>query len=222
MQGKELIQLNSDLEVSRGDLVWRCTEIAAIENDAQLRSAREVLGDCKTVLKAIDKFFEPLADAAHKAHKAITARRADIKIDLASEATRVQKLMDGYLTAQRIKQEAARRAEEQKRRAEAEEEALRQAEVLEEMGNTTGAENVLNNAHAMAAPVKVQKSDYAPEVQGLAVRERWTFEVIDRDAVPRQFLMLDEKKIKNHVETLKQDAEIPGLRIYPEVRTSVR
>lgn len=53
-------------------------------------------------------------------------------------------------------------------------------------------------------------------IPGVSFPTRWKFEVTDPDAVPREFMLIDDKAIRAVVTKQKQDTQIPGIRVYPE------
>lgn len=55
-----------------------------------------------------------------------------------------------------------------------------------------------------------------PKVAGINTREVWKFEVTDPAAVPREYLSVDESKIRKVVGALKGDTRIAGVRVYSE------
>jgi hypothetical protein len=86
------------------------------------------------------------------------------------------------------------------------------------------------NAEAKAAnvePVKVQ-APLAPKPKKVtrtaegssSISERWTFAVEDESRIPSKYFVLDTKKIGQDVRSGIR--EIPGVRIYPEFKTSFR
>lgn len=66
----------------------------------------------------------------------------------------------------------------------------------------------------------------APRVQGVSMREVWDFEVVNLDEVPREFLCLDEAKVRAaiwYADTEKTPPRpIPGLRFFLRGQVSVR
>ena len=70
-----------------------------------------------------------------------------------------------------------------------------------------------SRADKVVAPV-IQRE--APKVQGVSMREVWKFEVTDATQVPREYLVVDETKIRKVVAALRSDAKIPGVRVYAE------
>lgn len=49
--------------------------------------------------------------------------------------------------------------------------------------------------------------------QGLDLRKSWTFRVVDAASVPREYLRVDEDKIKRLVTAMKGDVSIPGIAV---------
>jgi hypothetical protein len=49
---------------------------------------------------------------------------------------------------------------------------------------------------------------------GIGFGSKWEFNVVDPMLVPREFLMVDEKKIGQYVRAMKETAVIPGVRIF--------
>ena len=54
------------------------------------------------------------------------------------------------------------------------------------------------------------------------LKEEWTFDIVDLAQVPREWLMLDERKLRAAIRGPEGLRCIPGLRIRPEARTAVR
>lgn len=66
------------------------------------------------------------------------------------------------------------------------------------------------------------ETPYVPKVAGVAVTTPWTWEVIDESLVPREYLMLDRKKISAVVKAMKADTRIAGIHVRPETGLRVR
>jgi hypothetical protein len=175
--------------------------------------------------KEVEAFFKPMKEAAAKAHKEICTKENSVRKPL-EEAKR-------YLSGQigNFDQEAERerRAEEariqEQLRLEAEADAKRRADEqalldaieLEAQGDKTGAEAVLNNpvplpvhVPAVVLPTQVPKAE---RVSGSKV---WKYRVTDEMQIPREYLMVDEKKLGQIVRALKDKTSIPGIEAYSE------
>lgn len=61
-----------------------------------------------------------------------------------------------------------------------------------------------------------------PETNGLSLRKEWKFVIVDAKLIPREYLIPDEVKIRRIVRAMKEQANIPGVRIYSEDTVSQR
>lgn len=181
-------------------------------------------------LRAVNAQAKAAAVPFETAEREIKARM----VEYSDEQERIRR------EEQRKAEEAARRERERlaelQRKAEAkareEAEALRrQAEEAESAGRaaeaarlSAKAEKVEDRAaekvedlqlrEAMVVAPVVERE--TPRIAGTSFREVWKFEVTDPAQVPRQYLAVDEAKVRKVVQALKGDAEIPGVRIWSE------
>lgn len=100
--------------------------------------------------------------------------------------------------ADRIRREAAERAAAEKAKADAE-----QARIREEAARKQAELEA-------AAPPPVARV----ETKGISTREDWDFEVVDVNLVPREFLTIDESKLRRYAKAMKVDANVPGVRFF--------
>jgi hypothetical protein len=175
------------------------------------------------MIKEVKDTFDPICDAAHKAHKAAVEKRAKYLDPL----TAVQKSVKGLMSAYDAEQERIRR-EEQARLAEiarkaAEEQALLDAIAAEEEAKRNGAtkEEAAQEAEAVMAepvyvpPVVLPKA--TPKLQGGPVyKTAWKFRIVDANKIPRQYMVPDEKAIGAIVRSTQGRIEIPGVEAYSE------
>lgn len=76
------------------------------------------------------------------------------------------------------------------------------------------AEASAAQALVYAPPELVQQTVEAvtQEIKGLTIRRVWSWEVIDQSQIPREFLILDVKKLDEWAKTHKGNLNIPGIR----------
>ena len=74
-----------------------------------------------------------------------------------------------------------------------------------------------NNDHA--ALLAIQST---PVAQGVTVREILDFEVVDPSQIPRQFLVPDERLIRETIKSSKGLVPIPGVRIFKKSSVAAR
>lgn len=161
----------------------------------------------KALEKEVDLAYDEHIDAAHKAHKALVAKKK-LYAEPIAEARKIAK---GKLIAYDEKRESERKFEEARLRAEAqkraEDEALAKAAMAEEYGDTKGAEAIIS-APVVAAPVSLAQ-DY-PKAK-TTVQTRWTYKIVNPAMIPREYLIPDETKIGGVIRATKGAVQIPGV-----------
>ena len=75
------------------------------------------------------------------------------------------------------------------------------------------AETLAERAAAVVAPIISLEPDKA---EGIATRKMWKFEIVNEAIIPRAYLKIDESKIRSVVTAMKDQANIPGVRVYAE------
>lgn len=125
-------------------------------------------------------------------------------------------LLDRTMREYRAAEEAKRKAAELKARELAEKERQR----LEKLAAKAAAKGLEDTAGELAraadsVPTPVIET-HVPKVDGLSARLTWKFEITDPDAIPREYLAVDEQAIGRVVRALKQNCRIPGIRVYSE------
>lgn len=161
--------------------------------------------------KSIKDHFKPLKEAANKTHKMITQAEK-------AELLKLKPAINHYasqILAWEEKQERIRQAEEARLRKiaekEEEERKLAEAEELEKEGKPEEAEEVLEEQTFVPAPVVAKLT---PKLQETRFVETWSFSIENELKVPRQFLKLDEVKIRKFVIAMKESASIEGIKIF--------
>ena len=102
--------------------------------------------------------------------------------------------------ADRIRRETAERLAADKIKADAE-----QARIREEAAKRDAE-------LAAATPAPVAKA----ETKGISTRADWDFEVLNEAAIPREFLAVDEVKLRKYAKAMKASANVPGVRFFPK------
>lgn len=180
----------------------------------------KTIGD---MIKEVKDTFDPICDAAHRAHKAAVEKRSKYLDPLTTAQKSVKGLMSAWDAEQeRIRQAEQRRLEEIARK-EAEEQALLEAIAAEEEAKRNGAtkEEAAQEATAImeepvyVAPVVIPKA--VPKMQGGPIyRTIWKARIVNDSLIPRQYLSVDMVKINGVVRSLKGQTNIPGVEPYEE------
>jgi hypothetical protein len=209
-------------------LAQRATALTIVD-DAGNALALELARDIKAVKKEIDDFFAPHVDNAHKAHKALTTKRAETlkpldELEKAINAKRV-----AYSTAKAERERAAQQAEQSRLAQIAKDEAARQAELEEkaEEARAFGADDYAEEVEADAknagitAVIAHRQAERVKPGKPEGMRESWKWRVVDKTLVPREFMVPDAVTLDFHARK-KRDEPIPGIEFYPEYTAITR
>lgn len=180
----------------------------------------KAIGD---MIKEVKDTFDPICDAAHKAHKQAVEKRSKYLYPLTLAQKSVKQLMSAYdqqqeairLAEQRRLEEIARKEEEERRLMEAiaaEEEAMRNGATKEDAQVESTA---IINEPVYVPPVVIPKA--VPKMTGGPVyRTISKFRIVDESLIPRAYLTPDMVKIGGVVRALKGQHGIPGVEHYEE------
>lgn len=212
------MNLSTEIETTKTDILAAATGLQVIETAADLADATAILQDLKAMQKRIGDFFDPHVKRAHEAHKALTQDRAKFLEPLEQAEGQIKTLCGNYELFQKKAREAAQRQLEESARKDEQERRAAQAEELKAQGHTAEASAVLAepvHVAVVAPPVSVKPS-------GLTSRTVWKYEVVSADLLPREYMIPDEKAISGVVRSMKGKTSIPGVRVWEDVQTSVK
>ena len=186
---------------------------------ADYAEAAGFLRGLKAYRDRVAEAFDSTVAAAHKAWKEATATRSRYEAP-AAEAERIVKAKMGTYQAAaekkrreeetRLRLEAAKRAEEERSR--------KALEALAEGNAAKAVETLLRPP----APVAVVVPRATPKVEGVSSRIEYRFRIVDAAALPREYLVPDEKKIAAEVRAKKGETKIAGVEVYEETIIAAR
>lgn len=201
-------------EATEATEIVQRTEVALKEfkvvTAADYETAASYLGKIKAGQKKIEELRTKITVPLNAALKAVNDLFRAPAAKLVAYEQQVKRAMLAYDDEQeRLRREAQAKLDEAARK---EQEKLNaRATRAEEKGQTEKAEQLQQRAATVVAPV-VERA--VPKVAGVSSREVWNFEVTDPAQVPREYLMVDESKIRKVVQALKGDTVIAGVRVW--------
>ena len=237
-----LNQTHPDLVLRFRDLELGCTRVPdPIDSEEDAAAATDFIAQCQAHIRKAEAAHKQEKELFLKAGRAVDAffkRRCDtLNAALAPAVSRLKAYRDQVAAAERRRHEAARRAaQEEARRAAIEAEAHRaQAERLAREGpgvadRRHAAEELRRAEDAAARAAAADERANAPleptRIRGdygstAYVSRSWSFEVVDLDRVPREYMSLDVTVVR---EAITRDGvrEIRGLRIFQAEALRVR
>jgi len=205
----ELVEHQNELQEEVSAVV--AVEIAVVNQETYVQ-ANDQIGKLQTVRKAIVERFSDPKKAAAEAHKKICALEKEFLNPVDQRITALKNATVRWYSAE----QARIRAEEEKKRKEAEELAKLAAEA-EAAGDIVTAEEAVVEAAMAEAKVTVM-----PKVSGTSMREVYKGVVVDVNALPREYMMPNQAMIDKVVQSTKGALQIPGVRIEKSYINSTR
>jgi hypothetical protein len=188
-----------------------------VTDQSTLDTANEFLKNVKAIAAKVADSFDPQISQAHALHKSLLDEKKKFTAPLEEAEKIVKRTITGYLVEEDRKRrevEAERARIEAEARAEAEKK-MKAVEKAEAKGDAAKAESIAQEAvNIMAA--KIDAAPIVPErpiAAGLGLTENWEFTIIDKNLIPREYMIPDEVKIGRVVRALKSEAKIPGVSI---------
>ena len=204
----------ADLEQEKSSIVTLVRNFQ-IANAEDFTAAAEQLKTIKGSQKRVNEFFDPMIKQADQTTKDIRAKKRAFSDPLDQSEGRLKQLMLGF---QQVQQ---RKAEDERRRlqAEADERARKEREALEKKA-AAAKKPETQERHAEAAAMVVAPvihvASEAPKVAGISTRKIWRARVVNLEAVPREFMLVDEKKLAKFAAAMKEGAKVEGVEFYTE------
>lgn len=175
-----------------------------IETEAQLNEASELLRKIKTAYKTVEErrtfVVKPLNDQIRNINgwfKSIT-----------EPLVQAEDILKRKVLTFRQEQERIRLAEQKR----LEEEAAKKQAEINKLAEQKGVEAPVLNVPKLAELDKT--------VNTSTIKKVWTFEVTDLNLIPREYLVVDETKIRNAVREGVRN--IPGVKIFEKDQLAVR
>ena len=216
------MEINSDLQrdPKLAELADTGRRIGAFAHALTLRDAEgylvagDKLKDIQAALREIEDARVRITKPINEGLRAVNAQAQTASAPFVLARDSIKRAMLIYAQ----EQERLRQAEQAKLDAAAQAERKRLSEIAEraaEQGQENKAEKFSDRAAAVVAPVAQAA---APKIAGISTTTAWTFHVEQPLLVPREYLSVDEVKIRKVVQALKGDAKISGVRVYQEQR----
>ena len=189
-------------------------ESIIIKDKESYINAGELWKTIKEMINEVEETFDPIIDAAHKSHKKAIEQKNKYYSPLLLVYKKIKRLMSVWDEEQeRIRLAEQKRLEEEARKIE-EEQRLLEAVEAEQNGDTEMAEALLQEP-VSAPPVVLPKT--TPKMSGGPIfRSIWKFRIVNESAIPRQYLIPDEKAIGAVVRSSQGRIRIAGVEPYEE------
>lgn len=204
---------HKDLVQYRVNEVMAAIDSLEIQDQDAMAAAAEWLRKNKETQKFVKEFFEEDRKRTYDAYQAVTKEIKRFTDLLTKSEKSIKRKMADY----QIEQERIRREEEEKRRKEEEK------RLQEEEKKRKAAEKKGKMAPLPSPPVVIEAPAQEEEkLEGVSFVEVWTYTIDDTSKIPREYMIPDEKKIRDVVKAMKGDANIPGVKIFADKQVRAR
>lgn len=185
--------------------------LKVVDNET-LVQADNFLTELKTFSKEVKAYYRPDIDQANALHKSLLTKLNTVLAPLVEAEGLLKPQIAAYTAAQERKRQAeeARLRREQEKAEE--ERRLQEAEAAEAAGDHEEAAAIIEEPIFTPPPVVAPST---PKIKA-SVRTLWRWRMKNPNLIPREYLMVDEKKINGVVTSLKSATKIPGIEVYPD------
>jgi hypothetical protein len=188
-------------------------QVMMITDRDSLTGAGALLRRIKGLRAAVEQLFGPHIKRACEAHRALLEDRRRLDAPLATAEDGLKRAIAAYTVA-----DAQRRAREARQLTAIADEAhasrvWAEVEGLAATGQHNEAAALIAELVATPVPVVILE---AAKIDGVSCRTIWRYAVVDERQVPREYLMVDQKKLGGVVRALKGATQIPGVRVWAD------
>lgn len=165
-----------------------------------------------SAIKKVEEMWDPFCSGLDKMHKMATRMRKGFLKPLTTQKQRLHDIRYLWIEKQQKAKDAATAKMAQGLQAQQQRDLEKQARAEDRKGNTEAAEALREQAASVQLPL-LNTTPAVPKQEGAVLTERWIFEIIDADAVEREWCSPDPKKIRPIVEAMGDKCKISGLKI---------
>lgn len=208
----------SQLLATRANIMDQISR-AKVTNEKEEKDANDLLKIIKNAIKSAD---EERSSAGEWFRNKVTEINAKYKTEVIEPLTAAKDSLEKLIKPYALEKLKKRQEDERLAREKLEREAIDKARELEKKGDHEGADLALETAEKavdrIAQPTTV-RSTYGAVTSSRIV---YKFALEDLSKVPREYLMLDETKIRKAINGDDRVKEIPGITIIEDVQITSR
>jgi hypothetical protein len=195
--------------------------IKAISSEDHFLAAGAIIPRLDEATKWIEAVATPFVQALDKLHKlGVKFKKAQLE-PLETEKQRLFNLRATFRQKQEAAQAERDRIAQRALQQQSKRELLSAAKVAEKSGDHETAQLFREQAITVPAPI-INSAPAVPKQEGMYLVERFVFDIVDPDAVPRELCSPDESKIRKVVEALGFKAAIGGVVVRREEKEHSR
>ena len=199
------------------DLAKRAMTVS-VGDEASFTDAAELGKRLASKRKSITAMMKPTKQAIDSVKAVVLDKEKQLLVSAQAGEDRLSRLCSEYRTAEQRRANEAAEAERKRRLKEAEDKRIADAEAAQAQGRTRLAEALLSTP--VTAP-KVEVEAAVPKVQGVKAKTLYKWRLLNLNAVPREWLVLNESLIGKYARDnkLADGTVLNGIEFYSEADT---
>jgi len=166
----------------------------------------------------VTELVEPVTKAMNALHKGSTSLLAEYDGPAKTLELQAKAALIDWDTRERRRLEAERQRLEAETRKAEEDRRLAQAAELEAKGRAAEAIALIDKP--IVTPVVTAPPP--PKPKGVSYTHTWVAVIVDREAIPDEYWVVDEQRIQTLAKKLGQALNIPGVEVRPQTNSSLR
>ena len=207
-------------------LVNKLSAISVID-DPSAEAARDAIKAAKDLLKTVESARKSVTAIFDARKKELIERERSLTAPLSYALEATRSALDSYLIEKRKAAELAQAQLAQN--AQAAQAAIDNLFAAKASGaDTAAAEQAAAEAIAKTTETSSLAAASLTKLSGLSTRTNWDYKVIDLSRVPRQFMTIDTKALKAHLQQQRragvsiESVIIPGIQVFETTSTIIR
>lgn len=205
--------MSNEIEVYAQSQIEQLRNRGELETEEQYRAVESVARESRKMIKEVEASIDPEIKQANLLHKSLLKKKKDVAQPLQGVIDIASRLMGAY--SAKIAERERIQAREQ-----AKIEAQQTAAKLIQKGEIEAAGSAIDRAEN-APDSALAKVDLKPANRGTITRTTYEFE-IDVKKLTKEWMIPDEKKIREAVNKSKGEVVIKGVTITPITKTHVK
>jgi hypothetical protein len=199
-----------------------------ITTNEEFERAGELLKVIKGLRAEVDSTFDGIISKAHEAHKEAISQKRRYEAPLAEAEALLKPKLSKFLMDQERERQQEQLRQQKAAQEQAEREAIENAIVLDDMGETAAANQLLEEP-VIPAPVFIPREK--PKVSGIVEQKRYSAQVVSlqllvkavaEGKVPMMALKADTVFLNQQARSMKDTLNYPGVRLVVESNISAR
>lgn len=200
-----------EIKRTKGLQLLTRAQCLTITTNEQCEKATDLLRRIKGEMKIVQEKLAPIVSSARKAWNEATSLRKETLAPYEDAESVLKDAIGRYTVAQRKAEEKLRAEQQEKAEAKANKDHQKAIEKAKQNGDTQLSRE-LTRAPVVVPTVSTPR--LAPRATGVSIGERWDFNLVDPTRLPREFLQPDAVKIRQRVNQLGDQANIPGVQVF--------